>query len=825
MSVILLCLSGICMGQDGKASAKSPFRVTVDSLAKLQKKGEFQASLDGCNQLISTNPIVGPEDSMALIKLHSTAGISHRLLGNWDEALTAFRRVEKIIANSFLLSQKHSEVAKPYLNQGNIYAINHHFEKALSAFRKAKHSAEKDTSSYGRIVEAYCLLSIGLAHANQFELAQSIEYFRQSLGKIKQGNPKHQLISQLYSETGRSFMDMGEMDSARFYLTKGLDWVTANGVDWVPFQLNILEQLGHLERKDRHYKEALKIYNSHLALTRKTYGTGKRKETYMDAYLCLTHMYMGNCSQSKKAFWESMKIFFPHDKNLRPLTRVNLDSLENPSKLFWTLNTALRSYAHCDSNNLKELLFADSLVHFSTRLIRHMLADIDSRKALAREQARAHRLIGASLEVKYSLYKLSGDKQYVDDAFQLMQFAKGLLFNEQVEDPSRIRLFSKTEIGHRIPQGTALIHYFSSPVHTWAAVVQDGDISLHRFESLAFSTTDSLLDAIQAPYLGTNSKMSPQENRSVFEHYSALLGQRMLEPLGKLPTNLIIIPDGPLLQLPFSLLKTDGKYVIEDHQLAYYYAISQFMLPPAPSRGLDILAFAPSFDNNPELPLHLASSRSGLQPLHHNLTEVETSISGIQGKIRSGKQANLGHFMTEASQYGIIHLASHAEVNPKNPDNSYIAFAPEADENSLLFLEDIYKLKLDAEMVVLSACNTARSANRQLGENQSLAHAFTYAGAQSLVATCWPVDDKAHAELMVDFYTGLKAGLSKSAALRQAKLIAIHDKGLEPFYWAAPLAYGDMRPIVFSKDHSLYFIIGFLVLLLLIGIKLTPESF
>lgn len=824
LSIVLLFMANFCVGQNDKASLKSPFRIAVDSLAKLQKKGEFQASLDGCSQLLASNPVVGPKDSMALLKLHGTTGINHRQLGNWDEALIAFQMAANTVEQSPSLSKKYVQVAITSVNIGVIYAINHHYKKAATIFLKAKEFAQKDTSAHGRVIEANCMFNIGLSHANQFELAQSIEYFKQSLTTIKKSNSKHRLISQLYSEIGRSFMDMGEIDSARFYLAKGLDWITANEMDWIPFQLNFLEDLGHLERRDRHYDKALAIYNSHLALTRKTYGAGKRNETYMDAYLCLTHMHMGNCSESKNAFWESMAIFFPNAENLRSLSQLNLDSLENPSKIFWSLNTALRSYAYCDSNNLKELLFADSLVAFSTRLIRHMLKDLDSRKALAREQARAHKLIGACLEVKYALYTLVGDEQYADEAFQLMQFAKGLFFNDHIGDSSRIQLFSSEEAGSNIPEGTALIHYFCSPVHTWAAIVQNGDIDLHRFKPIAFKTVDNLLDAIQAPYLGMSVEMTPPKYDSIFEHYSALLGQRVWEPLGNLPSKVIVIPDGPLLQLPFSILKTNDTYIIEDHSVAYHYAISQFVQPSKPKRSLNILAFAPSFDENPVLPLHLASRRSGLQPLHNTLTEVETSLSGIQGKIRSGKQASLQHFLEEASQHGIIHLASHAEVNSKKPDNSYIAFTPETDENSLLFLEDIYKLNLDAEMVVLSACNTARSSNRQLGESHSLAHAFTYAGAQSLIATCWPVDDKHHAELMVDFYRGLKSGLSKDEALRQAKLVAINEKGLAPFFWAAPVAYGDMAPVSFSKDFRLLFIVGFLLLLVIMGVAIKSDA-
>ena len=140
-------------------------------------------------------------------------------------------------------------------------------------------------------------------------------------------------------------------------------------------------------------------------------------------------------------------------------------------------------------------------------------------------------------------------------------------------------------------------------------------------------------------------------------------------------------------------------------------------------------------------------------------------------------------------------------------DSSYLAFSENKTqaESNLLFARDIYNLKLDSDLVVLSACETAVG-EKQLGEGIiSLARAFTYAGARSSLTTLWQVNDEAASQLMQNFYKALKAGQPKDKALQNAKLNYLENNPNEfvhPFYWSAFIPIGDMRAIDLGGQSS-----------------------
>ena len=157
-------------------------------------------------------------------------------------------------------------------------------------------------------------------------------------------------------------------------------------------------------------------------------------------------------------------------------------------------------------------------------------------------------------------------------------------------------------------------------------------------------------------------------------------------------------------------------------------------------------------------------------------------------------------FFYDAGKYRILHLSTHGKADSRVGDFSYLAFYPQPDslDNELLFVRDIYNLDLNADLVMLSACETAIGELKRGEGIISLARAFAYAGAKSIFTTLWRVNDQSTYELTVSFYRYLKAGLSKDAALRQAKLDYLDshsDIEAYPFFWAALIGVGDMSKL------------------------------
>ncbi len=151
------------------------------------------------------------------------------------------------------------------------------------------------------------------------------------------------------------------------------------------------------------------------------------------------------------------------------------------------------------------------------------------------------------------------------------------------------------------------------------------------------------------------------------------------------------------------------------------------------------------------------------------------------------------------SQYRIIHFATHGILNSVNPEFSGVVLslvdAKGAPQNGFLRLNEIFNLNLPAELVVLSACQTGLGEQVRGEGVVGLTRGFMYAGAPRVVVSLWSVDDRATAELMTKFYTGmLKKGLKPAAALRAAQIeVWNQDKWKSPYYWAAFGLQGEWR--------------------------------
>ncbi len=153
----------------------------------------------------------------------------------------------------------------------------------------------------------------------------------------------------------------------------------------------------------------------------------------------------------------------------------------------------------------------------------------------------------------------------------------------------------------------------------------------------------------------------------------------------------------------------------------------------------------------------------------------------------------------ELSQYRTVHFATHGLLNSKHPELSGLVLSL-VDRNGkpqdgFLGLQDIYNLKLRADLVVLSACETGLGKEISGEGLVGLTRGFMYAGASRVVASLWKVSDAATAELMAEFYRGMeKQGLSPAAALRQAKIALWKQKRWQsPYYWAAFQIQGEWK--------------------------------
>lgn len=214
--------------------------------------------------------------------------------------------------------------------------------------------------------------------------------------------------------------------------------------------------------------------------------------------------------------------------------------------------------------------------------------------------------------------------------------------------------------------------------------------------------------------------------------------------------------------------------------------------------------------------------RQGLIDLPAARKEIMALEEQFRGKFLYGKEANEKAFKESCSDYGIIHLAMHGILNKKHPLLSAMVFSENGDslEDNFLQAAEIGHLKLNAQLLVLSACETGFG-SYQLGEGIiSIARSFMLAGVPSMIVSLWQVNDNSTAVIMQNFYSNMNKGMTKSEALQQAKLYYLEKaNGLaaHPAFWAPFIQFGDNSPILIRKKGDMNWVWGLVGVLALLG--------
>ena len=295
-------------------------------------------------------------------------------------------------------------------------------------------------------------------------------------------------------------------------------------------------------------------------------------------------------------------------------------------------------------------------------------------------------------------------------------------------------------------------------------------------------------------------------------------------------TTLYVFPDGKLGYLPFESLLVkkpsdnldfrELPYLVKKNRVVYAYSASLWEKNNRQSvvkDNLNYYGFAPRFgDLVAEAGTSRGITRNTLPPLLFNEKEVSESAKLFKGQAFTGYQAKENLLIGEWDN-SLIHFATHAIVNQNNPLNSrlFLSDGKSGDNDGILYAYEIYNLRLNSPLVILSACETGTGTFVRGEGVMSLARAFQYAGTQTLVTSLWRADDQASYEIITSFLENLKAGDSKSESLQKAQLAWISGADgyySHPFFWAGFVNIGELE--VRESGNS-----GWLTLLL-IGISL-----
>lgn len=363
------------------------------------------------------------------------------------------------------------------------------------------------------------------------------------------------------------------------------------------------------------------------------------------------------------------------------------------------------------------------------------------------------------------------------------------------------------ELREELGKGEMLVEYFEGARNWYVMGVEAGGARLAVVPREA--GLDSLLLQLRKALASPPSyEASASENWSNFTVPAFSLFQSLLQPIFTTspPQKLIVVPDGPLAHLPFEILldspppPSDFSYVALPYLFrsmdVRYLNAAHLLVGQQGEVGFEkgLLAFAPTFDGGGEY-----GEREAPGPLSNTLVEVEMAQDALPGSPFVGRAATESRFKAHASDFQVLHLATHALVDDSVPQRSGLLFSlPDSVDDGFLHGWELLEMDLKAELAVLSACNTGMG-KMQRGEGvMSLARDFRLAGCPSVVMSLWNASDRSTAELMGEMYGELKKGRGKNEALRKAKLeylSKVDPLRAHPHFWAGFVLIGDASPL------------------------------
>lgn len=336
------------------------------------------------------------------------------------------------------------------------------------------------------------------------------------------------------------------------------------------------------------------------------------------------------------------------------------------------------------------------------------------------------------------------------------------------------------------------------------------------FKTISNTPIDSLITNYR---INLMTSISSYDQELEFKKIQSVIKDLIWEPVKSLlnQKEITIVANGTLGTLPFDPLLSDSEQQIKSYNHSYIPLLLEGREYVSTNPSLAI--FIPSFPKE-ELGQDSGVFRSNyLGHLPFAKTEEESIVKAFpQAKILYSKEANKNQLEKALKTNSIVHLITHTKQSNFNIDNSFIALNNNDGNIDSLFYKEYSEMECNADMVVLSSCETAHGPYISGIGIKSFTRSILSQGAKSVVATLWPVNDRSTALIMGEYYKNLEKGMPKSVALSHAKqsyLNTVDENYKHPYYWSGIQVIGDNSPIITNYSYSYHFKP---VLLLIIGI-------
>lgn len=726
-------------------------------------------------------------DKKNIAKVGGNLALISASYGNNREAIKRFEEILPI----FQAENDRSNEAWVFNNIGSIYDDLGEPAKALEFLEKAL-KIRLEISQKAQ--QAVTLVNLGSVYRNLKQPQKAIEYLNQALALfVELGNEVNQAAC--LNNLGEVYNDLGDYQKAQEFYTKSLELNRKFGHQ--ANEAGNLKNLAQLSVKLGKLDEALDFQAKNLEII-------ENQRTKISQRDLQTKFFASK--QDNYEFYIDLLM-----KRHKTEPNKGFDALALQASERGRARNLLQSIGEIE---LREGIPPELLAK-EKDLRRKLNLQQDLRQQLIAGNASKDRVAGVEKRIEEILREL-----YDIWAKMRESSPKFAGFTE----PKPLNL---TEIQQKIlDEDTVLLEYALGTERSYLFVAAKNSLKVFELpkrteiESLARIFYDSLKTSRKELPNETErqTEMRLQKTDAELARTSAELGKILLAPVADAIENkrLLIVGAEVLQYIPFAALKnpkSNAQYLIETNEIINLPSASTLAVlrnAPRKSATKDLAIFAdPIFDISDERLRQIvkqnadSTSRSQFARLVFSGQEAENIALFVPSEKRFtavGLEANLNNLRKQdLSQFRILHFATHSLLDSRFNELSGVVLSLIDEkgnaQDGIWRLNEIYNLRLNAGLVVLSACETALGTEIRGEGLVGFTHAFMYSGAKSVVASLWLVDDRPTSKLMQRFYQAmLKENLPPSKALQKAQISMIKEKGLDrPFYWSAFTLQGDWR--------------------------------
>ena len=743
----------------------------------------------------------GKHNSLYAAALNNAA-VSYFGMNDIDESLELFEEAQRI--KEEILGPEHPETAIGYANLSALYMQNGNSEAAL---KNARLSIDVRRNIFGdvhpELVSPIIQYGNILAEIGVHEKARDQYREAASIARATMG-PKHPDIWETLIRTGKSFASEDRLEEAKNHFSRAIYMITGRA----PGEVSAEEDLEKLS-SPFYYLDALKE-------------------------LAETELRIFDQSGTQNSLLRSFELFEQASDTidyLQFLYKSEASKLNLIDSNHTVYSNAIKAAYHL-LERTNDPQWLDEIIRFSersrSRLALELIQEAEAKEFAGVPENILVRETELNQSIAHHYQQLALEQNKGDDADPIrLEEQRDSLFTlkQQLEEYTQLleerfpvyhqlkfsrNLVDKEQAQEMLSDNQTILKYIKGDDFWMAITVNPTDTNVEYIETSV--NIKASVELLRESALNGDSETLQTQSR--------LLYSTLFKPVAEKITteSIIIIPDESLYYLPFEMLLTEDPgqdayynsypFLMHDYTISYAPSITvlDYMNRERSSNPRNLLALAPFNQSVDERSTELYTERtlSRLTPLP--LTEFETrEIAGIFRKkisvydylfpetaeILLHKEASKENFLNrELDQYGFLHFATHAFINESNPDLSGIALWGE-EESGILYVNDIYNLRFDADLAVLGACETGLGTLYRGEGVIGFTRAFIYAGVSNLAVSMWRVNDQPTSRLMINFYNKIEQGYEYSEALRAAKLELIeYPEFSEPKNWAAFILYG-----------------------------------